>query len=216
MSFKVREPIDIENLYDQMTNKDISEFVKAVKWGDRLADRVMEENVILDWALGANVRGQIRAVAISFALQKSVTEGRLSFKSSIEVTKTGGYRYVLFSTANAKFTISQVKSKKDTARQAFFRDKLIEGNQLYFVFEDEVINDEDIHYFLVTYNTKGSNQLFINFGVPKADGGWMCAIDLLEIPHVVEQDDQDSEEEITPEDLVLFRTFGHEVMGDEA
>lgn len=190
-----------------------SKLCTIVEQAYTLTKEAINHTTILNWELGRLHEGYLRNLAIGYIFQQQIELNQLPLTYSYEFNRNRSHKYLVLSYDNVKMTFSQVGTKYDIARPAYFRDKLQLANQATMVFEgmDNFETQKEQYYLLLTYSRGGETPSFVNLGFPNA---WRERMDLLSEPRIIHiNDTEDKEEIITEEKLIGFRNFTKEVEG---
>ncbi|WP_040509955.1 hypothetical protein [Leptospira wolffii] len=138
----------------------------------RILDAVSKSHILFQNEIAKDIYPYIRRIAVDFCLYLLAKEDA-SFRSSIQLNKSGNSRHVELTFGLNLLTASHVKSRNDLPREAIFRTELIEQNPM-LPFEDVASQEErlDHQYMILTYG--GENFLsvdFVNLKFPLKEGG---------------------------------------------
>ncbi|GIO43162.1 hypothetical protein [Paenibacillus apis] len=188
-----------------------SKMCAVVEQGYDLTKEAIRHTTILNWDLGMLHEGYLRNLAIAYLFHKNIELNQLPLTYTYEYNHNHSYKYLVLAYNQMKMTLSQVATRYDIARPAYFRDKLQMANQatMFFSDIDDIESIQAQHYLLLTYSRGGDAPKFVNIGFPHL---WRERIDLLKEPHIIAGGNEEEKEEIvTAETLIEFRNFTKEV-----
>ncbi|MBP1999771.1 hypothetical protein J2Z69_000790 [Paenibacillus shirakamiensis] len=203
-----------EIIQNQLPPKVRSNVCSIVERAYTLTSEAIKHTTILNWELGHLHEGYLRNLAIGYLFQQQIELKQLPLTYTYEYNRNRSHKYLILSYNNVKMTFSQVNSRYDIARPAYFRNKLEMANQGTMIFpdiDDVPSQDQEECYLLLTFSRGGHLPKFVNIGLPHL---WRERIDLLQEPRIFDINQEILEEEvIEQENLIEFRNFTKEVEG---
>lgn len=126
---------------------------------------------------------ECKNIATEYFLMSACDKGLLPLSYSIceNYGKTGDYVQFKFKKNDCVLTVNQVRSKKNSSRNALFRKEMREqfNSRLNLYSEDEPYCDNMLKYYVeLCHGYQSIKPQFVTFGIPDNDNRWISYIDI--------------------------------------
>lgn len=202
----------LDTLQNNFPVKVRSLIVPAISRGYSMADQLVKNNDMLDWAVGRDNLPYLRRIAVDFELARTLTNGPYGINMRINKNFSKNYHHLELITSDFITTISHVDGQYRLPRKAVFRSNYYLSNQLTLPFgRDYEYQPSHPYYALITHGSEGLVPAFCNLGVPAPNAAnWLARINLMSEPHLISNTTVTVEE--VEENLVALRKFKERVV----
>jgi hypothetical protein len=105
------------------------EIQRRARYGIQLADDLIKERPILDWAVGQDQRGDLRRVGVMWSVNQACSDAGLPFSSSISKNTAKNCHHVEVTSQNVYLHITRTQSLLSMPRDTTLRDNERATNQ---------------------------------------------------------------------------------------
>lgn len=137
-------------------------------------------------------RGYVIGPAVDYFIVKEIIDSGIDLKVKLKYTSKD-YPYIVLMDNDESFelTINQTKKPDSTAKQAEFRDNLIDKYQsslFSIVDESDSAGAEDSkNYFQLTHGYQSEEPKYINLGIPQKNGTWKDYVNIMLLPQTIQK-----------------------------